>query len=492
MRDILRRIMMINWMTSINSPKKKEDDNEDEEDDVFYDAVEGPPVIDPWNLPTNIKLPPLPSSCDTESMSEDGSTWESYGPTPFYCLPSSAQISPLSKSPWSSYAEQSRPASKDNIGLMTSLVREEGHIYSLAASGDFLYTGSSSKNIRIWKHNMEYSGFKTHSGLVKAIVISGEKIFTGHQDGKIRVWRATRKDPKVHKKVGTLPNFQAVFKKSLKRKNYMEVGKNHSEIWIKHFDAISSLCLNEDHTLLYSVSWDKTMKVWRVMDFKCLESISAHDDLINTVVTGFHGLVFSGSADGTLKVWRKESQGKRPKHYLLHTLLKQEFAVTSLAVNPAGMVVYAGCSDGTVHFWEHEKLIHGGVLRGHKLAVLCLAALRNLVFSGSADKNICVWQRDERGAHRCLYLLNGHKGPVKCLAVEEERREAKSHGDSGCITCILYSGSLDKSVKIWRMCPHVSQLDNHHLPPPSPQRINGLQQSRPERQNNLPHPRRKK
>ncbi|KAK1588145.1 hypothetical protein Q3G72_020224 [Acer saccharum] len=97
---------------------------------------------------------------------------------------------------------------------------------------------------------------------------------------------------------------------------------------------------------------------------------------------------------------------------------------------------------------EREKqLSHGGVLKGHKLAVLCLAAAGNLVFSGSADKTICVWKRD--GAiHTCLPVLTGHTGPVKCLAVKEDRdrgRESTSRGQRW----IVYSGSLDKSVKVW-------------------------------------------
>ena len=96
--------------------------------------------------------------------------------------------SPFAKKQWSQCEENVPPN-----GLIGSLVREEGHIYSLAAAGDLLYTGSDSKNIRVWKNLQEYSGFKSNSGLVKAIIISGEKIFTGHKDGKIRVWKVSQR-----------------------------------------------------------------------------------------------------------------------------------------------------------------------------------------------------------------------------------------------------------------------------------------------------------
>ncbi|PSS36436.1 Myosin heavy chain kinase [Actinidia chinensis var. chinensis] len=364
------------------------------------------------------------------------------------------QTSPLSKSPWSSHVADQADDGYSYTGLMGSLVREEGHIYSLATSGDLLYTGSDSKNIRVWKNQKEFSGFKSNSGLVKAIVIAGERIFTGHQDGKIRLWKVSRKNPSVHKRIGTLPTLKAYVKSSMNPSNYVEVRRNKNAVWIKHFDAISCLSLSEDQSLLYSASWDKTVKVWRVSDSKCLESITVHDDAVNAVVSGFDGLVFTGSADGTVKVWRREMQGKGTKHFFSQILLKQDCAVTALAVNRTAMVLYCGSSDGLVNFWEREKLLsHNGVLRGHKLAVLCLATAGSIVFSGSADTTICVWKREGEGEHTCLSVLTGHSGPVKCLAIEEDR-EARGRDSAW----IVYSGSLDKSVKIWRVWPQMTPM----------------------------------
>ncbi|KAI5665865.1 hypothetical protein M9H77_15718 [Catharanthus roseus] len=383
------------------------------------------------------------------------STWDQSTPAPV------DDSSPIAKSPWSSHLALPDPDQNyAYTGLMGSLVREEGHIYSLAASGELLYTGSDSKNIRVWKNQKEFAGFKSNSGLVKAIIISGEKIFTGHQDGKIRVWKVSAKNPSVHKRIGTLPTFKAYIKTSMKPSNYIEARKNRNVVWIKHFDAISSLSLSEDKNFLYSASWDRTIKVWRVSDSKCLESINAHDDAVNSVVSGFDGLVFSGSADGSVKAWRRELQGKGTKHFFSQTLLKQECAVTALAIDPTASVLYCGSSDGLVNFWEREKhLSHGGVLRGHKLAVLCLATAKNLVFSGSADTNICIWKKDE-DTHVCLSVLSGHSGPVKCLAVEEDRGASRSKGEDQ--QWIVYSGSLDKSVKIWK----VSAQPAHMQPQP--------------------------
>jgi WD40 repeat protein len=308
----------------------------------------------------------------------------------------------------------------------------------------------------VGKNLKEFSGFKSSSGLVKAVIIAGEKIFTGHQDGKIRVWKVIPKNPTIHKRSGTLPTLKEILKSSIRPSAYVQV-RNRSALWIKHCDAISCLTLSEDKTLLYSASWDRTFKVWRISDSRCLESINAHDDAVNSVVASLEGLVFTGSADGTVKVWKREQQGKTTKHSPVQTLLKQESAVTSLAVNTSGSVVYCGSSDGMVNYWECEKqLSHGGVLKGHKLAVLCLAAAGNLVFSGSADKTICVWRRDGK-LHACISVLTGHTGPVKCLAVEVDHEKSKD-GDQ---RWVVYSGSLDKSVKVWsvaEMAPDMYQM----------------------------------
>ncbi|KAL4555707.1 hypothetical protein LXL04_038335 [Taraxacum kok-saghyz] len=356
--------------------------------------------------------------------------------------------SPYSKSPWTLLHDHD-DGSIHSTALIGSLIREEGHIYSLASSGDLLYTGSDSKNIRVWKNLMEFSGFKSSSGLVKAIVVSGDRIFTGHQDGKIRVWKYSDKTKKPYKRIGNLPTKKDYIKSSINPNNYIEVRRRRNVPWIKHYDAVACLSLDEEQGLLYSGSWDRSLKVWRISDSKCLESVNAHEDAINSVVVGFGGLVFTGSADGTVKVWRRELTGQITKHVLVYTLLDQESAVTSVVVNASETTVYAGSSDGLVNFWEREKqtLSHGGVLRGHKLAVLCLATAGNLLLSGSADNSICVWRREGDGIHDCLSVLNGHTGPVKCLAVQDPSEDDDEKDEEW----IVYSGSLDNSVNLWRV-----------------------------------------
>ncbi|XP_076937248.1 protein JINGUBANG-like [Bidens hawaiensis] len=420
------------------------------------------PLRDSPYLPPKITTNLMHNSDPTfpDDLSSPLSNFSGYDPNRL-----SDESSPILMSPWtqtspfppwfnkgmasSSYHKNGTQQPTQFDGLVGSLYREEGHIYSLACSADLLYTGSGSKNIRVWRNLTEVTAFKSNSGLVKAIILSGDRVFTGHQDGKIRIWKKSTKDPTNHKRVGTFPTRLDVLKSSIKPHNYVEVRRKCTTLWIKHCDAISCLSIDEYEGLLYSCSWDRTFKVWKMSSSKCLESVKAHDDAVNTIVaigSGQSSLVLTGSADGFVKVWKREWNEKLMKHNYVETLLDQECAVTALAVSETGLFVYCGLSDGLVNFWsrEKEKILQGGALKGHQLAVLCLAAAGKLVFSGSADKTICVWKREENNIHSCLSVLMGHAGPVKCLAIE---RENSSEGSAG--KWVVYSGSLDKSVKVW-------------------------------------------
>eukprot|EP00667_Euglena_gracilis_P003893 EG_transcript_3905 len=68
--------------------------------------------------------------------------------------------------------------------------------------------------------------------------------------------------------------------------------------------------------------------------------------------------------------------------------------------------------------------------RGHSGPVLCLAVLKRLLFSGSDDTTVRVW--DSTGS--CLRVLSEHRGAVRCMVTWRHR---------------VLSGSADGTVRVW-------------------------------------------
>ncbi|OMO77548.1 hypothetical protein CCACVL1_14971 [Corchorus capsularis] len=340
---------------------------------------------------------------------------------------------------------------------LTTLKGHTSYVSSLAFTSDFLYTGSADKEIRLWKRSLnselpaDYDNttlannniLAVGKGAVKSLVVLADKLFSAHQDNKIRVWKINSDDQK-HTRLATLPTFSDRATRLLLPKNHVQIRRHKTCTWVHHVDAVSALALSRDETLLYSVSWDRTLKIWRTTDFKCLESITnAHDDAINAVALSNDGDVYTGSTDKKIKVWRKNSGDKN--HSLVATLEKHNSGINALAISVDGSTLYSGASDRSIVVWEGMMVV--GALRGHTKSILCLALVWDLICSGSADKTIRIWRRGS-GADRnysCLAVLEGHKGPVKCLA------GAVDHCNPSDTSLVIYSGSLDCDIKVWKI-----------------------------------------
>ncbi|GKU88795.1 hypothetical protein SLEP1_g3016 [Rubroshorea leprosula] len=362
------------------------------------------------------------------------------------------------------------------ISVPTSEIRHQGHISnahhhclatlkghtsyisSLTFAGKFLLTGSSDREIRSWKRNplsseSDYQDLTNNmvavgKGAVKSLVVLADRLFSAHQDHKIRVWRINNADPNHQKytHLATLPTLGDRVFKLFMPKNQVQIRRHKKCTWIHHVDTVSSLALSTDKNLLYSVSWDRTLKVWRTSDFKCLESVTnAHDDAINALALSNDGDVYTGSADKKIKVWKKDPGEK--KHSLVATLERHNSGINALGLSLDGSVLYSGASDRFIVVWKKgdgNGMVVVGALRGHTKSILCLAVVSDIVCSGSADKTVRIW-RGFDGTYSCLAILEGHTGPVKCLT------GAVEHCNPSNTSYVVYTGSLDCDIKVWKI-----------------------------------------
>lgn len=364
--------------------------------------------------------------------------------------------------------QQSSNADYHRHLLTTTLKGHSSYVFSVVLGGKYLYTGSSDGEIRRWSRDPTTNNqngcvvAEVHGSGVKSIVVLGDKFFTAHHDHKIRVWKIDDGDDSAANKyrcIATLPTLNERCTKLFSAKNYVQVRRHKKCTWVHHVDAVSALALSKDGEFLYSVSWDRTFKVWRTSDFKCLESVrNAHDDAINAIVVSNDGYVYTGSADKKMKVWKKIEKHEEVKrrgsvHSLVATLEKHKSAVNALALSTDGSILYSGACDRSIIVWEKEDggghMAVSGALRGHTKAILCLVVVSDLVVSGSADKTVRVWRRGIGKNYSCLAVFEGHKGPVKCLTAAADNSDSRDSFPES--SYLVYSGSLDFDVNIWKI-----------------------------------------
>lgn len=382
---------------------------------------------------------------------------------------------------------------------VATLRDHSSYVSALAVDGHSLYSASSDGRIRVWPmgdasgrqdddDDDDSGGGGCGSATVVATCDSSVKcllatagsnghglLLSSHQDGKIMAWRtgSGRKDgtPSLVLRA-VLPTCVDRLRTFLLPWSYVQVRRHRWRTWVHHVDAVAALAVSPDGALLYSASWDRSLRVWRLPGFRCVESVApAHDDAINALAVSPDGHVYTGSADKTIKAWRRHPE-RRHRHshvlVLVQTMERHRSAVNALALGADGRVLYSGACDRSVVVWERAdggggRMEATGTLRGHTRAILCLAAAGDVVCSGSADRTVRVWRRGaENTGYTRLAVLEGHGAPVKSLALlygrdrglfsgwgDPEPEEGSSGGGGSTHCAIVCSGALDGEVKIW-------------------------------------------
>ncbi|KAL3628923.1 hypothetical protein CASFOL_027969 [Castilleja foliolosa] len=336
-------------------------------------------------------------------------------------------------------------------------------INCLAVRHNSLYAATAREiNVFDLKTLQPIDTFGPGSGLVKSIAFHGNKIFTAHQDRKIKVWNRAD-DTQKARLISTLPTFKDRAFNCLRAKNYVKVRRHERRLWIEHADAVSGLAVDDEVGLMYSVSWDKCFKIWKISSGpRCMESVKAHSDAVNAIVVGPLGqMVYTGSADGEIKIWAVCEDTQR--HELVTTLNKHGSSVNALALTGSGSGFCSGGGDGVILVWnnnnnnnnnnnenENENLKSSYLvdccLEGHKGAILSLVHVKSVLISGSYDRTVRIWGYGKDNLGGCLVILEGHCKPVKALvAIPDDEDD----DDDDCLS--VFSGSLDGEIRAWKI-----------------------------------------
>ncbi|KAF7806004.1 protein JINGUBANG-like [Senna tora] len=341
-----------------------------------------------------------------------------------------------------------------SFDCVASLKTLTPHITCLALHRNLLYAASLNLiNVFHASHYTHIDAFNHNnpsSGFVKSIAFADSKVFTAHQDCKIRVWLITPHS-KRHRLLLTLPTLNDRLRRFMLPSNYVHVRRHKRSLWIQHCDTVSGLALNQG--LMYSVSWDKSFKIWDVSgnNYRCVESVKAHEDAINAVAVSRGGTVYTASADGSIRVWERDE--KVNKYRLVSCVEKQKSTVNALALKGDGRVVFSGGCDGAICMWERKEgslndMVLVETVRGHSGAILCLVKVEgwDWIVSGSGDQTVRIWGKERgRSGYVCKAVLEGHEKPIKSLVA------VSSSGGAANGVVTLFSGSLDGDIKVWKL-----------------------------------------
>jgi WD40 repeat protein len=139
----------------------------------------------------------------------------------------------------------------------------------------------------------------------------------------------------------------------------------------------------------------------------------------------------SGSDDSTLRVWASDGT--------LERVLGVNMWVLSICLSPCDRLVAAGCGGGFLHLFRLPDwgLVWSVTVNNDRHAVNSVAwsPSGRFLASGSRDHNVCVLSADT-GA--LLRTLRGHTDWVVSVFFSHDGTK-------------VLSGSLDKTVKVWRI-----------------------------------------
>ncbi|KAK3584978.1 hypothetical protein CHS0354_037347 [Potamilus streckersoni] len=276
-----------------------------------------------------------------------------------------------------------------------TFVGHQGPVWCLCVFGDYLFSGSSDKTIKVWDTGSTYKCLKTlegHSGIVLALCTYGNKLYSGSQDCNIIIWNIMGDFEKIKvieahdNPVCTLTSAKnMLFSGSLKVIKVWDVhthelkceltGLNH---WVR------ALVATQNH--LYSGSY-QTIKIWDLETLQCLHDLETSGGSVYSIaITNHH--VLCGTYENVIHIWELESNKQ------LQTLTGHLGTVYALAVlhTTSGTKVFSASYDRSIRVWSMDNMICSQTLVRHQGSVACLAVSRGRLFSGAVDSTVKVWQ----------------------------------------------------------------------------------------------------
>jgi len=202
------------------------------------------------------------------------------------------------------------------------------------------------------------------------------------------------------------------------------------QIFSGHTDTVFALALDSTASTLYSGSDDQSIRAWNTSTAEQLQIFSGHTDTVFTLaLDSTAGILYSGSDDRSIRAWNTATAEQ------LQIFSGYTGRVSTLALDSTAGILYSGSDGQSIRAWNTSTAEQLRIFSGHTCPVSALAldSTAGILYSGSHDQSIRAWNTSTAEQ---LRIFSGHTRPVFALALDSTAG-------------VLYSGSFDQSIRAW-------------------------------------------
>nr|XP_048332569.1 protein translocase subunit SECA2, chloroplastic isoform X3 [Ziziphus jujuba var. spinosa] len=235
-------------------------------------------------------------------------------------------------------------------------------ITGIALGGGFLFSSSFDKTIRVWSLQdfSHVHTFEGHEHRVMALIYVDQEqplCVSGDHGGGIFVWGTS------------IPLGQEPLKKWYEQKDWRYSG----------IHALSS----SGNGYIYTGSGDKSIKAWLLQDGTLSCTMNGHKSVVSTLAV-CDEVLYSGSWDGTIRLWSLIDHS--PLTVLGEDTSGTVTSILALAVDRHMLI--AAQENGRIKVWRNEMFMKS--IHMHDGAVFAIGKEGKWLFTGGRDKTVSV------------------------------------------------------------------------------------------------------